>query len=262
MNANPQWNNPVRKKELRLSLRAVWRLLPVLVYVTVIGVLAVVYLSLTESEDVGQALALSASDRSRELFLFLSGAQLLVIALLAPGLTVAGAGAGTGHGTWNAVQSRLRSSLRAMMRLVLSTAPIYGILYHVGGIGLIQLLTVFLYYLFVLFVMGCFGVYYSTVLKRTSASVAAAYGMALVMFVGTGLAAVYLGAELEPNGGWGTGLALGLNPMAVLISLLNPDFSGEAFGPQSLMQLWHVFLPVYSLLCAALLGLTARNLRG
>jgi ABC-2 type transport system permease protein len=268
MNWRQRLINPVLEKEFRLRMRTVRSPLSVLFYVLVIAVLAMGYMYMTMR---GSGSPFNPM-RSRELFYFLSGAQLVLIAFMTPGLT-AGVISGerekqtlnilltTQQSSLTIITSKLVSSLSFMVLLIAATTPVYSIVFLFGGIAPSQLVSVFLFYLFVMFVLGSFGVFFSTVLKKTMVSVIVTYGAAMVMFGGTGLAAIFLAATFFRSGGWAPGVALGLNPMGTLISIFSPDFSKQVFGQNSTMQLWYIFLPVYTLVSCLLLWLSVRYLR-
>lgn len=268
MNWSQRLINPVLEKEFRLRMRTLRSPLSVLFYVLAIALLAMGFMYMTMSNSGSPF----NPNRSRELFYFLSGAQLVLIAFMTPGLT-AGVISGerekqtlnilltTQQSSLIIIASKLVSSLSFMVLLIAATTPVYSMVFLFGGIAPSQLVAVFLFYLFVMFVLGSFGVFFSTVLKKTMVSVIVTYGAAMVMFGGTGLAAIFLATTFFHNGGWGPGIMLGLNPMGTLISIFAPDFSQQVFGKGSGMQLWYVFLPVYSAIACVLLWLSVRFLR-
>lgn len=265
-----KWINPVLEKEFRLRMRTLRAPLSVMFYVLVVVLLAMGFIYMNMSNSGGGSPF--NPTRSRELFYFLSGAQLVLIAFMTPGLT-AGVISGerekqtlnilltTQQSSMTIVVSKLVSSLSFMVLLIASTMPVYSIVFLFGGIAPSQLVGVFLFYLFVMFVIGSFGVFFSTVMKRTMVSVIVTYGAALMMFGGTGLAAIFLYATFFQGGGWGPGFILGLNPMGTLISIFSPEFSREIFGRSSSMQLWYVFVPSYAVVSCVLLMLSVRFLR-
>lgn len=266
-----QWMiNPVLDKEFRLRMRTFRSAIAVLFYVLAIALLAMgfMYVSMSNSSN-----ATFNTSRSRELFYFLSGAQLVLIAFMTPGLT-AGVISGerekqtlsilltTQQSSFTIVISKLLSSLSFMVLLIVATMPVYSIVFLFGGISPSQLAAVFFYYLFVMFVLGAFGVFFSSIFKKTMVSVIVTYGATLVIFGGTGLLAIFLAMTFyRGGGGWGPGLVLGLNPMGTLIGIFNEGFSREVFGRNSNMQLWYIFVPVYTIVSILLLCFSVRFLR-
>jgi ABC-2 type transport system permease protein len=269
MNWRQSLINPVLDKEFRLRMRT-WRSpLSVLFYVLVVVLLAMGFMYSTMSS--GSASYFNAN-RSRELFYFLSGAQLVLIAFMTPGLT-SGLISGerekqtlnilltTQQSSFAIVMSKLLSSLSFMVLLIAATMPVYSIVFLFGGIAPSQLAAVFFFYLFVMFVLGAFGVFFSSIFKKTMVAVIVTYGAAMLMFGGTGLLAIFLAATFYQSGGMGPGVALGLNPMGTLIGIFSEDFSRQVFGYNSSMKLWYVFYPVYTAISVLLLWLSIRYLR-
>ncbi|MDF2927560.1 MAG: hypothetical protein K0R57_6474 [Paenibacillaceae bacterium] len=262
--------NPMPQTEFRQRLCSVRSASAVLTYVLVLVLLAAGYVHSTGPNGA----SIFSAGSSRDLFYFLSGVQMALIGLAAPGLAAGRSGGGRKKQPLNiestAVQSsfavimyKLLSSIGFMMLLVIATFPVYSLVLLSGGIAPSLLLALFLLYLFVVLVLGAAGVFFSTLFRKTMIAVIATYGAALLIFAGTGLAAIFLSAVSAGNSGdsWGPGLALGLNPMAALLGILNPEFSQEVFGPGSPVQLWHIFFPAYGLAITALLWFSRRCLR-
>lgn len=217
--------------------------------------------------------SLSGQERSRDLFYFLAGAQLWLIACAAPGMAVGRLGGkrskeaaglppyreqAMGRAAHTAVWGRLAASMALPGLCVLLTLPVYAAALLFGELELGLLPAVFLDYAFMLFVVGSACLFFSSRFVSARASAAAAYGAVLLMYGGTGLLAVFLQAG-SLGGGWGQGIALSLNPMGALLSLLNPDVSREAFGAAAPLQLWHIFVPAYTAVSAWLLRFGVRR---
>lgn len=268
MNWRQQLINPVLNKEFRLRMRSFRSPLTVMIYVAVLSLLAFGFIYAVSGNSRG---GFNIS-QSRSLFYFLSGAQLVLVAFMTPGLT-AGVISGerekqtlnilltTQQSSMAIVLGKLVSSLSFMVLLVFATLPVYSIVFLYGGISPVQLVSVFMFYLLVMFVMGSFGVFFSSIFKKTMISVIVTYGMVMLMFGGTGIIAIFMQMILMGSGSLSIGMILGLNPMATLIAIFNPDFSDQIFGYGSRLQLWHVFVPVYTVISVLLLWFSARFLR-
>lgn len=260
--------NPVLEKEFRLRMRTFRAPLSVSFYVLAIALLAFGFIYVA----IGASTPGSFNpQRSRELFYFISGAQLVLIAFMTPGLT-AGVISGerekqtlnilltTQQSSTAIVFSKLFASLSFMVLLIVATIPVYSIVFLFGGISPAQLAGVFVFYLFVMVVLGSFGVFFSTLLRKTMVSVIVTYGVVLAMFGFTGLLAIFLHEALF-RGSPIAGYVLGLNPMGALISILSSDFSRDVFNRKSDLQLWYIFVAVYTVVSALLLWLSVRYLR-
>jgi hypothetical protein len=109
--------------------------------------------------------------------------------------------------------------------------------------------------------LGSIGVFVSTVFKKTMVAVIVTYGFAVFIYGFTGLAAIFLAQTFFRGSSYVPGLLLGLNPMGALISVFNPDFSHDVFNRQTNLQLWHIFIPVYSVVTAVALWFSIAFLR-
>lgn len=286
MNLRRRLINPVLDKEFRLRMRTPRSIFSILVYVLVMGLLAmgIIYVM-----NAGQ---LSGNGRvdpaaSRFMFYALSIAQLVLIAFMTPALT-AGVISGerekqtlnmlltTQQSSSTIILSKLFSSLSFMTLMIVATLPVYSIVFIYGGVSPKQLAAVFLFYLFVMLLLGSIGVFFSTIFKRTMLSVIMTYGVGLIIFLATGVAFIisvgiiqshYHNAGITPAYSW-VGFLLGLNPAGAMISIFEPSFSREAFLVQggnlqtkAPIELWQQFIMVYSVVIAAVLWLAIRYIR-
>lgn len=228
--------NPVLLKELKQRFRngkASWLLG---LYLLVLGgfVLGFTYLNYRHSPGLFQP------DRSRELFIALSVAQLILLAFVTPGLT-AGVISGererqtlnvlltTRLTTRQIIWSKLVSSCAYVILLLVATLPLYSIVFIYGGISPAQVLGVFGYYLVTMFLFGSIGVLCSSLIRRTGASTVAAYGTAFILSAGTGFLALFI-HELDRfnrQEAWTPGFAAGvvqflqdINPVFVLVRIM------------------------------------------
>ncbi|MFD0676656.1 MULTISPECIES: ABC transporter permease [unclassified Paenibacillus] len=279
--------NPVLDKEFRLRMRTARSSLSLLFYLLAIGLLAMGFIYLNTGGIRGGAASFRPQE-SRELFYFLSIAQLVLVAFMTPGLT-AGVISGerekqtlnilltTQQSSTTIILSKLVSSLSFMLLVIIATLPVYSIVFLFGGISPKQLSLVFLFYIFAMFVLGAFGVLFSTIFKRTMISVVVTYGFTLAVFAGTGLLYIFLQGVLRqynqgvnpPSYGW-VGYVLGLNPVAALLSIFEPNLNREAFGNRMTpsgtptpppIELWQEFVLVYAVLAVGALLLSIRYIR-
>nr|WP_248930806.1 ABC transporter permease [Paenibacillus hamazuiensis] len=279
--------NPVLDKEIRLRMRTVRSAWALMFYLLTIGLLALGFIYLYVGEFRGGGGGFNPN-QSRELFYFLSVAQLVLIAFMTPGLTAAIVSGErekqtlsmlltTQMSSTTIIVSKLVSSLGFMLLVILATLPVYSIVFLFGGISPGQLVLVFLFYIFVMIVLGAFGVMFSTLFKRTMVSVIVTYGFTLSVFAATGLLFIFLqgvvnryyaGAGAANTYSW-VGYVLGLNPVAALLSIFEPDISRTAFrtwspssgNPAPPLELWQEFIPVYAVLTVAALLVSIRYIR-
>jgi ABC-2 type transport system permease protein len=270
MNSKLNWINPVMEKEFRLRMRTIRSPISILVYLLAIGLFALGFAYINMSNQ--QAGVLSTA-RSSELFYFLSGTQLVLIAFMTPGLT-AGVVSGerekqtlnmlltTQQSSGTIILSKLFASLSFMSLTVVATMPLYSIVFLYGGVSPTQVLSVFVFYVFVMLLFGAVGIFFSTILKKTVISVIATYGFVLFVFGFTALAGLFFG-NLGRQGMNEEilGYFLSFNPMAVLVSLMIPDFAKELFKGHTRLQMWHIFVVTYTVLSIVLIWLSIRYLR-
>ena len=261
--------------------RAMWTLF---FYLFAIGLMALSAIYIVQVNS-GQGQAYNP-EQSKILFYFLSMAQLGLIAFMAPGLT-AGVISGerekqtlnllltTQQSSATIVLSKLVSSLSFMVLIVISTIPVYSMMFLYGGISPKQLFLVFLFYLFIMFVLGSFGILFSSLFKRTMISVIVSYGVTLFIFGGTALLFFVLAQAMgrmpspNPNAYSWVGHIIAWNPAAALFSILDPSISEQAYtvnmgrpaGKHAPLALWQEFMIIYTLLSIIALWLGIRGLR-
>lgn len=280
--------NPVLNKEFRLRMRTPRSMWTLFFYLFAIGLMALSAIYLTQVLSGGGRVF--DPESSKVLFYFLSMAQLGLIAFMAPGLT-AGVVSGerekqtlnllltTQQSSTTIILSKLVSSLSFMVLIVISTIPVYSMVFLYGGISPKQLLLVFLFYLFMMFVLGSFGIMFSTLFKRTMLSVIVTYGVTLFMFAGTAiLFFVLVGAMESMRAGvpsassysW-LGHVIAWNPAAALYSILDPEITEQAYSAgvysssgtskKNFIALWQEFILIYTVLSGLALWLAIRKLR-
>lgn len=269
MNWGQKLINPVLEKEFRLRMRTVRSTVAMLFYLVAMVLLALGFMYVTTSNS---GYAAFNPRRSQELFYFISGAQLVLICFMTPGLTAGVISSEREKQTLNIllttqqssttiIVSKLLSSLSFMVLIILSTLPIYSVVFLYGGVSPVQLVSIFLFYLFMMVSLGAVGVLMSTLFKKTMLAVILTYGYILVICGVTGLLAIFWAAVTSGNS-IVPGMLLGLNPMGALISLLNQDFSQDVFFNRTVhLQLWHIFVPVYSVVTVVVLMLSVKYLR-
>ncbi|GIP39640.1 hypothetical protein J31TS4_29200 [Paenibacillus sp. J31TS4] len=268
MNVTDRLINPVLEKEFRLRMRSVKSIVAILSYLVAMALLAFGFLYVTMNDYGMQAFN---PERSQMLFYFITGSQMVLICFMTPGLT-AGVISGerekqtlnilltTRQSSASIILSKLAASLSFMVLIVIATLPLYSMVFLFGGVSPSELISVFLFFLFVMVMLGAVGVFFSTMFKKTMVAVILTYGFTVVIYGFTGLFAIFLSAIL-PRGNMLAGYVLGTNPMGALLSLLNEDFSREVFGRASSLQIWHIFVPFYTLVTVLAILLSIRYLR-
>lgn len=270
MSWKQKWINPVLEKEFRLRMRTIRSPLALLAYLVVIGLLALGYIYLEMHNRGSRGFT---PESSRMLFYFLSGAQLVLVCFMAPGLT-AGVISGerekqtlnilltTQQSSTTIILSKLFSALSFMFLIVFATLPVYSIVFLFGGISPGQLVAVFGFYVLVMIALGSLGVLFSTLLKKTVVSLIVTYGVGLFLYVFTGLAAIFIMGVTNNAAREISGILIGINPLAAMIGIFEPNFSEEFFrGRWAGVELWHLFVPFHLILSVVAMLLSIRFLR-
>lgn len=191
--------NPVLLKELRQRFRQGKTFWLLSLYLLILGgfVLAVIYLNWRSGS------AYYRPGHSQEIFMVLSFAQLALIAFVVPGLT-AGAISGererqtlnvlltTPLTNWGIIWSKLISSTAFMVLLVITTLPLFSIVFIYGGIAPGQLAAIFGFYLLTMFLFASMGIACSSIFKRTGISTITSYGLVLGLSGGLGFLTLFL----------------------------------------------------------------------
>lgn len=262
--------NPVLGKEFRLRMRTIRSPLALLAYLAVIGLLALGYIFL---EMQNRGFGGISPESSRGLFYFLSGAQIVLICFMAPGLT-AGVISGerekqtlsmlltTQQSSTAIVLSKLAASLSFMLLVVFATLPVYSIVFLFGGISPGQLIAVFGLYILVMVMLGALGVMFSTLFKKTVVAVIMTYGTGLFFYGFLSLVGLFLMGISQGSLRFEAGLLFSVNPIASMMDIFEPDFTSEFFrGRWSGLRLWHVFTATHALISAAAIATAIRFLR-
>ncbi|MFC4775182.1 ABC transporter permease [Paenibacillus sp. GCM10023252] len=275
--------NPVLDKEFRLRMRTPRSMWTILAYLFAIGLMGLSAIYLTQV-NYGGTQAFNP-EQSKMLFIMLSLAQLGLIAFMAPGLT-AGVISGerekqtlsllltTQQSSATIILSKLLSSLSFMILIVVSTIPVYSMIFLYGGVSPKQLLLVFMFYIVTMIVLGSFGILFSTLFKKTMISVIVTYGVTLFLFAGTALVYVVVmqvvaRVSTPPYSFPWIGHIMALNPAAALYSILEPSITEEIFsssisnvqGKYAPMALWQEWILIFSVVSAGVLWLSIRRLR-
>ncbi|GKU27613.1 ABC transporter permease [Clostridium folliculivorans] len=235
--------NPVLLKELRVKMRG-WRA-PILigVYNLVLTLLTILFLKTVMNRGAMNA---------EQVFItygFMSAAQFGLISLIAPALT-AGAISGerekqtldillsTTLKHRSIILGKLFASLSHIILLILSSIPIFSIIFLFGGIGISELLQTFLFYIVLAITLGSIGLFFSTFIKKSTAANVLSYALIVFLFIGTLLITVfYVQLVIQPtllNKSYDqTFWLMYLNPAASFVTLLVSQFgvSGQSIFP-------------------------------
>jgi len=273
--------NPVLLKELEVKMRSSKAVFLIGGYNLVLGLLTMFIMKLTMSGNMGRA------DQSNifTTYIFMVIVQFCLIGLIAPALT-AGAISGerekqtldilmsTTLRPISIITGKLFASLSHIILLVVSSIPIFSVIFLYGIIGSKELIQVFIYYIITAITLGSIGIFFSTFIKKSTAANVLSYSLVIFLTVGTLLITIfYIQLVVLKNNQSSpyndTFWLMYTNPFAGLASLLTSQL-GQGMGrflpglnlssKQSGLLLWHVNSMFNLVLSAILLGLSALKL--
>ncbi len=271
--------NPVLAKELKDRVRT-WRS-PLLITVY-LGVLSLVggffYYTQTRFSFGGtNTLRLGI-----EIFGLLALLELLLIAFLTPGMT-AGIISGererqtlplllvTRVSPFAVTWGKLLSAISYILLLIISSLPLFSIVFLFGGVSLLDLLKAAGVLLATTIILGSIGIFFSAAFKRTPVAIVGAYMTTFFLMAGTlffGIMSRELGSRvLAPGQFPSIPRILYFNPLAALGSALPGSgfipFSGngEFGGGPGAMPLWEGYLLTGLVIVLLTTGLTVYLIR-
>lgn len=175
--------NPVLRREAQTSLRS-WKVFAVItIYVTIVAGAAAIYIysSLNNSMYWG-----FDPQNIVTMYTMLCSFQFGLILITVPALT-AGSISGererqtldllltTKMSSFSIVLGKLVSSLAVVVLLILSTIPVFSIIFYFGGLSLLSLFGMTFFLLIVTCMVGSISIFFSTVFKKTVISMVLVY---------------------------------------------------------------------------------------
>ncbi|GAB6181549.1 hypothetical protein JCM14036_28680 [Desulfotomaculum defluvii] len=195
--------NPVLLKELRQRFRTYRSPLVVVLYLLVLGgfSLGFIYLEWRNA-------AYFQPGSSKGIFTVISMAQLGLLAFVVPGLTAGVISGERERQTLNVllttelsplgiVTSKLISACSFTALLLVSTLPLYSLVFMFGGLAPVQIIGVLSFFLVSMFLFAAIGVTCSTYFKRTGVSTITTYGIVFFLVAGTGFLAAFFYALFQ-----------------------------------------------------------------
>ncbi|WP_047152462.1 ABC transporter permease [Aneurinibacillus tyrosinisolvens] len=249
--------NPVLSKELRLRMRSKRTPWAIVFYLAALGGIAFTFIFM-ETQGRGYYSPSSA----RTIFIMLCILQFALVAFVTPGLTAGVISGERERQTLNILLTtnlspakiifgKWLSSLSFMILLVLSSIPLYSIVFLFGGISPGQLVQVFGVYIVTMLAIGAVGVLVSTLIKRTGVATVVTYAIIFGYTAGITVLIIAIQQMLmrTPNQGYGPPkqlpvwdqLLVSFHPAVGLFSIFGED---AFFGPV-ITQLWKLPISPY-----------------
>lgn len=233
--------NPIYQKEIKQTARMKKVMVLLLVFNTLLilfGLFAF-YLIFQTDENAGKSVKYSEILR---IYTIISAIESLLIIFLTPGLT-AGAISGerekqtldillsTDMSIGRIVLGKLFASIHFILLLMISSLPVFGIIFYIGGITFGQVIN-FIFFLFITAIyIGSIGIFFSSVCKRSTIATVSTYAVVLLLTIG--LTFALFGnkfmeiAFADTTRGYVSSAPIKANG-SFLVLLLNPVFSYAA----------------------------------
>ncbi|WP_062105278.1 ABC transporter permease [Bacillus niameyensis] len=265
--------NPVLNKEFKLRFRSFRTFLGLSSYLVAIGIVVIGYILMSRLINGGSQFV--RPEESRLMFMILAYIQLGLVLFITPGLT-AGVISGerekqtlnilltTVQSSTSIILSKLTSSISYLLLMIIASLPFYSIVFLFGGVSPITLVKIFGFYLFSIFVFGSFGVFFSTMIRRTIVAMISTYGISLFLTGGTAfLYMITTGYTMSQNAAVFFPYIFAIfNPVMAFTVLFEPDMN-EFITTQtgvSFPFIWSYFI-VYSMLAIVALLISIKRLR-
>lgn len=197
-------NNPVLSSELKVKMRSFKTILGIILYVGILIFIASLYYSIATQNNYYGARAVNANQEiGTTLYILVALFQFALIMVIAPAQT-SGAISGererqtldlllcTKMSAFEIIIGKLISSLAFILLLIISSLPLFSLVFLFGGITPGDIATLFLFYIIIAMVVGSISIFYSTIFKRTMVATVVTYVTIFAWYVLTLIIAAYL----------------------------------------------------------------------
>lgn len=189
-------HNPVFSSEVKVRMRGWKTALGISIYMLVLIGLALMYFLFSVVLPGRTIRPGDAADIGRTGYILLASFQFALLIFIVPAQT-AGVISGerekqtldlllvTRMSPAAIIGGKLLSSLGYVVLLILSSMPVFSLVFLFGGIRFLDVATLFFFYLIMAFSAGVIGVFCSTYMRRTISATVVAYLMILAFGIGT-----------------------------------------------------------------------------
>lgn len=197
-------NNPVLSSELKVKMRSFKTILGIILYVGILIFIASLYYSIATQNNYYGARAVNANQEiGTTLYILVALFQFALIMVIAPAQT-SGAISGererqtldlllcTKMSAFEIIIGKLISSLAFILLLIISSLPLFSLVFLFGGITPGDIANLFLFYIIIAMVVGSISIFYSTIFKRTMVATVVTYVTIFAWYVLTLIIAAYL----------------------------------------------------------------------
>ncbi|MFD2045783.1 ABC transporter permease [Ornithinibacillus salinisoli] len=265
--------NPVLNKEIKLRFRSFKGFLGVFFYLFALGVVAIGFIIVN---TVYSSSVMFRPEQSRAMFMVLSFVQMALILFMTPGLT-SGVISGererqtlnilltTPQSSFSIIFSKLISSLAYLMLMMVSSLPLYSIVFLFGGVSPKLLLTTFSLYVITMVTIGSIGVFFSTLIRKTIIATIVTYGITLFLTAGTAFLTIIGSQIFAFNGTNQTAFpyfTAMVNPIIILLSKFEEYLANEISNTTGIdFPLMASFIITYIIISVLVLTISIMKLR-
>lgn len=269
--------NPVLNKELKLRMRKWKTAITLLVYLSILTLVTVFIIG-----NVFQSPYESYLDRENSMMIYivLAMLQFFLISFISPALTSGSISGERERQTLDLllctemrpisiILGKLFASLSEVILLVVASLPILSIVFVFGGISTVELIQIFIFYIVLAVTLGSIGLFFSTHIKKTTASNVITYAVVLFLMFGTIFVVIfYYGFIRKINSNnMSIPFLIYFNPFAGFGSLLMDQFGENVFSIKGLigginkgLVLWQINIIVNLIMSSILILLSAYRL--
>lgn len=264
-------SNPVLTKEIKLRFRSPKSFVGILFYLAAMSLFVIGFFYLmTQDRSSGGYLD---PGQSYMLFTMLTYIQLMLVLFITPGLTAGSISSErekqtlnmlltTSQTSFQIIVGKLLSSIAFLVLMLVSSLPLYSIVFLYGGVSPKQLLLLMFYSLLTTVAIGSLGVMFSTLIRKTIISMIATYGSVLALLAVTGFLSIFFATLSQGSASPAAHLFAAINPAVLTASLLAPD-SGNLLQEMTGLKwpIWLIYLLFYLFVTAAAVFISVKSLR-
>lgn len=186
--------NPICKREIMVSGRSSRTAVMITVFNAVLALVALIYMNyvLGEVRVTGQI----RYQAFLTIFRYIAWIELIMILLVMPALTSGSISGERERGTLDLILAtkmtpadillgKLMTSFYSVFLLILSSAPVMALVFVYGGVTGKDMLVLFFCFFTAALLCGSIGIWFSGLLRKTTAATASAYGLEGILFLGT-----------------------------------------------------------------------------
>ncbi|MCW1926777.1 ABC transporter permease [Bhargavaea beijingensis] len=264
-------SNPVLMKEIKLRFRSPKSFVGILFYLAAMSLFVIGFIYLMTQD--GSSGGYLDPGQSYLLFTMLTYIQLVLVLFITPGLTAGAISSErekqtlnmlltTSQTSFQIIIGKLLSSIAFLVLMLVSSLPLYSIVFLYGGVSPKQLLQLLFYFLLTTVAIGSLGVMFSTLIRKTIISMIATYGSVLALLAVTGFLSVFFAVLSQGGASPAAHLFAAINPAVLTASLLAPDSGGFLHEVTNLRwPIWLIYLLFYLVVTATSVFVSVKSLR-